>query len=144
MFKGSKDDDDGVIGKLILKLRSSYYGLKSRSGVLGKKASLSRERGVSTLYSSFCLSEVGFHDRLPKLRPIVDAYAAMAEKMKAMEHQMFKLSVNLQGEDDNDTGGLRVRSKRPGQWCSNDIKVEIPEYDGKLDPDKFVEWLRTV
>nr|GEZ98634.1 hypothetical protein [Tanacetum cinerariifolium] len=27
---------------------------------------------------------------------------------------------------------------------SNDIKVEIPEYDGKLDPDEFVEWLRTV
>ncbi|GJV26739.1 putative CCCH-type zinc finger family protein [Tanacetum coccineum] len=46
---------------------------------------------------------------------------AMAEKMKAM-----------------------VRSKGPGQWYSNDIKVEIPEYDGKLDPDEFVEWLRTV
>ncbi|GKD52457.1 hypothetical protein Tco_1281433 [Tanacetum coccineum] len=44
---------------------------------------------------------------------------AMAEKMKAM-----------------------VRSKGLGQWYSNDIKVEIPEYDGKLDPDEFLEWLR--
>nr|GEV86803.1 hypothetical protein CTI12_AA486490 [Tanacetum cinerariifolium] len=47
-------------------------------------------------------------------------------------------------EDDNDTGRSRVRSKVPGQWYSNDIKVEIPEYDGKLDPGEFVEWLRTV
>nr|GEW16994.1 putative TMEM70 family [Tanacetum cinerariifolium] len=69
---------------------------------------------------------------------------AMAEKMKAMEDQIFELSVNRQGEDDNDTGGSRVRSKGPAQWYSNDIKVEIPEYDGKLDPDEFVEWLRTV
>nr|GEW55560.1 hypothetical protein [Tanacetum cinerariifolium] len=59
---------------------------------------------------------------------------AMVEKMKAMENQIFELSVNRQGEDDNDTGGSRVRSKGPGQWYSNDIKVEIPEYDGKLDP----------
>nr|GEX89744.1 hypothetical protein [Tanacetum cinerariifolium] len=31
-----------------------------------------------------------------------------------------------------------------GNWHPNDIKVDIPEYDGKLDPDEFVEWLRTV
>nr|GEW48211.1 transposon Ty3-I Gag-Pol polyprotein [Tanacetum cinerariifolium] len=64
--------------------------------------------------------------------------------MKAMEHQIFKLSVNHQWEDDNDTGGSRVRSKGPGQWYSNDSKVEIPEYDRKLDRDEFIEWLRTV
>nr|GEZ21677.1 hypothetical protein CTI12_AA373220 [Tanacetum cinerariifolium] len=47
-------------------------------------------------------------------------------------------------EDENDTDRSRVRSKVPSQWYSNDIKVEIPEYDGKLDPDEFVKWLRTV
>ncbi|GJX91305.1 reverse transcriptase [Tanacetum coccineum] len=26
-------------------------------------------------------------------------------------------------------------------WYPNDIKVDIPKYDGKLDPDEFVEWL---
>nr|GFC31010.1 hypothetical protein [Tanacetum cinerariifolium] len=31
-----------------------------------------------------------------------------------------------------------------GSRHSNDIKVDIPEYDGKLDLDEFVEWLRTV
>ncbi|GKB49060.1 hypothetical protein Tco_0899813 [Tanacetum coccineum] len=64
---------------------------------------------------------------------------AMAEKMKAMKDQIFELSVNRQGEDDNDIDGSGVRLKGPGQWHSNDIKVEIPEYDGKLDPDEFVE-----
>nr|GEV23537.1 hypothetical protein [Tanacetum cinerariifolium] len=36
--------------------------------------------------------------------------------------KIFELSVNRQGEDDNDTGGSRVRSKGPGQWYSNVIK----------------------
>nr|GEW22611.1 NAC domain-containing protein [Tanacetum cinerariifolium] len=31
-----------------------------------------------------------------------------------------------------------------GSRHSNDIKVDIPEYDRKLDPDEFVKWLRTV
>nr|GEW47875.1 hypothetical protein [Tanacetum cinerariifolium] len=68
----------------------------------------------------------------------------MAEKMKAMEDQIFELSVNHREEDDNDTGGSGVRSKGSRQRHSNDIKVEIPEYDGKLYPGEFVEWLRTV
>ncbi|GJW71356.1 gag-pol polyprotein, partial [Tanacetum coccineum] len=37
-----------------------------------------------------------------------------------------------------------VNHRGPGTWHSNDIKVEIPVCDGKLDPDEFVEWLRTV
>nr|GEV57679.1 hypothetical protein [Tanacetum cinerariifolium] len=40
---------------------------------------------------------------------------AMAEKMKAMEDQIFELSVNHRGEDDNDTGGSGVHSKGSGQ-----------------------------
>jgi len=27
---------------------------------------------------------------------------------------------------------------------SNDFKVEIPEFEGKRDPDEFLEWLHTV
>jgi len=26
----------------------------------------------------------------------------------------------------------------------NDFKVDIPEFEGKLDPDEFIEWLQTV
>ena len=27
---------------------------------------------------------------------------------------------------------------------SNDFRVELPEFEGKLDPDEFLEWLSTV
>ena len=62
----------------------------------------------------------------------------MAEQLKTMQEQILELSINRRDEDDSDTGGSGVRSKGPGQWYSNDIKVDIPEYDGKLDPDEFV------
>ncbi|GKG23825.1 hypothetical protein Tco_0391861, partial [Tanacetum coccineum] len=42
------------------------------------------------------------------------------------------------------SSGDSVNKEGNGSWHSNDIKVDIPEYDGKLDPDEFVEWLRTV
>jgi len=35
------------------------------------------------------------------------------------------------------------RGARP-TFNSNDFKVEIPEFEGKLDPDEFLEWLQTV
>ena len=28
--------------------------------------------------------------------------------------------------------------------CNSDIKVDIPNFEGKLQPDEFVEWLQTV
>ncbi|GJW28417.1 hypothetical protein Tco_0045292 [Tanacetum coccineum] len=60
---------------------------------------------------------------------------AMAEKMKAMEDQIFELSVNRRGEDENvQTAGTGVRTL-PGAPLHMDLaqilKVDIPEYDGK-------------
>nr|GEZ35760.1 transposon Ty3-I Gag-Pol polyprotein [Tanacetum cinerariifolium] len=68
----------------------------------------------------------------------------MAEQIKAMQEQILELSVNHRDEDDAEIGGSGVNHRGPGTWHSNDIKVKIPEYDGKLDPDEFVEWLRTI
>jgi len=34
-----------------------------------------------------------------------------------------------------------VLEERPKK---NDFKVEIPKFEGKLDPDEFLEWLHTV
>ena len=36
------------------------------------------------------------------------------------------------------------RERRPTITNFNDFKVEIPEFKGKLNPDKFLEWLHTV
>ncbi|GJW22250.1 peptidyl-prolyl cis-trans isomerase FKBP53, partial [Tanacetum coccineum] len=68
----------------------------------------------------------------------------MDEQLKTMQEQILKLSVNRRDDDDNDTSGSGAHQNGSGTWHSNDIKVDIPEYDGKLDPDEFVEWLRTV
>jgi len=38
----------------------------------------------------------------------------------------------------------RIRGARRMTKNSNDFKVEIPEFEGKLDPDEFLEWLHTV
>ncbi|XP_054806284.1 uncharacterized protein LOC129308952 [Prosopis cineraria] len=36
------------------------------------------------------------------------------------------------------------RCPRQQQFRPNDIKVDIPEFKGRLQPDKFVDWLQTV
>ena len=38
---------------------------------------------------------------------------------------------------------LRRESRRPNNHF-NDFKIDIPEFEGKLDPDDFLEWLQTV
>ncbi|XP_021984697.1 uncharacterized protein LOC110880484 [Helianthus annuus] len=50
---------------------------------------------------------------------------AMADRMKAMEEQINELPF---------TAGMTMTT----------TPVEIPEYDGRIDPDEFIEWLRTV
>ncbi|PWA43609.1 hypothetical protein CTI12_AA531400 [Artemisia annua] len=67
----------------------------------------------------------------------------MAQKMQAMQEQIQELLISQNhGEDSASSGSVNRRGA--GSWHPNDIKVDIPEYDGKLDPDEFVEWLRTV
>ena len=40
-----------------------------------------------------------------------------------------------------------LRMTRPDiriQASTSNFKVEIPKFEGKLDPEKFLDWLRTV
>ena len=37
-----------------------------------------------------------------------------------------------------------TRPKLQIQANSNDFEVEVPEYEGKLDPEEFFDWLHTV
>ncbi|GJV83612.1 putative mitochondrial protein [Tanacetum coccineum] len=82
-----------------------------------------------------------------ELKKILDTMEAdkrdMAQQMKAMQDQIQELlNSQTHGEDSNSHGS--VNKEGSSGWRSNDIKVDIPEYDGKLDPDEFVEWIRTV
>ena len=38
----------------------------------------------------------------------------------------------------------RVREARRAPCNSNDLKIEILEFEGKLDPDEFLKWVHTV
>jgi len=38
----------------------------------------------------------------------------------------------------------KARMEPRFQTNSNDFRVEIPEFEGKLDPDEFIEWMHTV
>ncbi|GJV87557.1 hypothetical protein Tco_1531495, partial [Tanacetum coccineum] len=66
---------------------------------------------------------------------------AMAEKMKAMEDQIFELYVNCRGEDDNDTGGSGVRSK--GSECAFDYKETLEEHKVKIVAMKLRKYAST-
>ncbi|GKA27986.1 gag-pol polyprotein [Tanacetum coccineum] len=55
---------------------------------------------------------------------------AMAERIKAMEDQIFELYVNCRGEDDNDTDRSGVRSK--GSECAFDYKEISEEHKVKI------------
>jgi len=48
---------------------------------------------------------------------------------------------------DSTSGDEPLRMARPElriQANSNDFKVEVPKYEGKLDPEEFLDWLHTV
>ncbi|GJX17197.1 hypothetical protein Tco_0218029, partial [Tanacetum coccineum] len=67
----------------------------------------------------------------------------MAQQMKAMQDQIqaLLLSNNQRTNGDSSSSSDSVNKEGNSGRHSNDIKVDIPEYDGKLDPDEFVEWI---
>lgn len=47
-------------------------------------------------------------------------------------------------ESSSDASSFRSRRPRKQLFRHDDIKVEIPDFEGKLQPDEFVDWLQTV
>ena len=48
-----------------------------------------------------------------------------------------------QGSSSSDDG-ISIRSTRPRREAHLDFRVDIPEFEGQLDPDHFLDWLETV
>ncbi|XP_057248316.1 uncharacterized protein LOC130590268 [Beta vulgaris subsp. vulgaris] len=81
-------------------------------------------------------------------------------RMELLQDQVRQLSLRLRinrGDQDRDHSdeesehtlfNFEPRNAVPRgvthHGHSNDIKVDIPDYDGRLDADGFIEWLRTV
>ncbi|KAD5802894.1 hypothetical protein E3N88_14254 [Mikania micrantha] len=89
---------------------------------------------------------------------------SVEQQLRELQDQFRELSVTIQQrvqsrtppryrpEDDGEEeeNYSQARDYNPygrrdrGFHYNNDIKVDIPEYDGKLDADTFIEWMRTV
>ena len=73
----------------------------------------------------------------------------MKQKQKALEspstfvHDEDEAS-NLNSSSSVEEPQRRVRGVTRMPQNSNDFKVEIPEFERKLDPDEFLEWLHNV
>ncbi|KAD0267391.1 hypothetical protein E3N88_44532 [Mikania micrantha] len=76
--------------------------------------------------------------------------AQLQELTITMQHRRGRTRTPPRYRPDDDADGYSTADDyNPygrGQQRSynSDIKVDIPEYDGRLDPDEFIEWLRTV
>jgi len=60
---------------------------------------------------------------------------------KEAKEQVFNHNIESSSEDEP----LRMARPKPRfQDNTIDFKVEIPEFEGKLDPEEFLDWLHTV
>jgi len=54
------------------------------------------------------------------------------------QEQVFSYTLDSSSDEEP----LRMPELEPRmQFNSNDFRVEIPEYEGKLDPEEFLDWL---
>jgi len=76
----------------------------------------------------------------------------LADSMKMKQKVQQSYSVHEESEaesnpiesESEEEAIRRPRRDRRQSQGSNDFRVEIPEFEGKLDPDEFLEWLSTV
>jgi len=73
----------------------------------------------------------------------------MKQKQNALESPATsvyndEVASNLNSSSSEEEPLRRVRGARRTPQDSNDFKVEIPEFEGKLDLDESLEWLHTV
>ena len=59
------------------------------------------------------------------------------------EEEALEASHHIESSSD-DEPFMRPRRHRRNQSNFGDIKVEVSEFEGRLDPDEFIEWLQTV
>jgi len=54
-----------------------------------------------------------------------------------LENREEKMQQGSSSSDD----GISMRSTRPRREAHLDFRVDIPEFEGQLDPDHFLDWL---
>ena len=88
-----------------------------------------------------------------ELRRQVEQLTARLRRFETQNHQDDDLSLG----DDENPFHFRAPHEEPGEKARNEcadqpfgrfndinMKVDIPEFEGKIKPDEFVDWLNTV
>ena len=76
---------------------------------------------------------------------------AMKQKQKALDSplesgQGDESEAESHNPESTIEGDVLRRQRREGRSTpnSNDFRVDIPEFEGKLDPEEFLDWISTV
>ena len=69
---------------------------------------------------------------------------AMRSPLGSLREDEGEESSNSSGSSSDEDPHERSKGGRIPSTNSNDFRFEIPKFEGKLDPDKFVEWLNTI
>ena len=80
---------------------------------------------------------------LQKLRSNIKQIQKVLESPSGSVHG-DKEASNLVSSSSEEEPLRRVRRARRAPYNSNDFKIEIPKFEGRLDHDEFLEWLHTV
>ena len=66
----------------------------------------------------------------------------LQEMVNVQQAQLDAQGKQIEDDSDSsDTSSAGNHQPRRPIVCNNDIKVDIPDFEGKLQPDEFVEWL---
>lgn len=57
--------------------------------------------------------------------------------------------IDIRADDGGNRNPFGGRNQRQGQYetypvCSMGIKIDLPEFDGKAQPNDFIDWINTV
>ena len=81
---------------------------------------------------------------MEELRQQIQRLQETVETQQAQLNRQ-RTTASTQDSDDSESSSSYYQMRRPqSQHRFNDFRVDIPEFEGKLQPDEFVDWLQTV
>ncbi|VFQ83940.1 unnamed protein product [Cuscuta campestris] len=66
------------------------------------------------------------------------------EVAKLTKFKMSMVQTPEESEDEDDASSVATIRTRNPEKSASDFKVDMPSFEGKNDPDDFLEWLETV
>ncbi|KAJ9547218.1 hypothetical protein OSB04_019761 [Centaurea solstitialis] len=98
---------------------------------------------IEVLGSSSATATINVVDLQPHYNPD-EPLPSLRSNFFEEEEDDRQMPAQAQQNGEDSTSGGSINKGGTRNWHPNDIKVDIPEYDGRLYPDEFVEWLRIV